>query len=388
MNRNKLLQFASSQFESIYGKKPTCAAYAPGRVNIIGEHTDYNGGLVMPCAIDYGTVVVGTFNSDNVFRFRSYNIPYAQEELDLSTPITRYENSWTNYLRGVIKVFLAKGITLRGMDIFVYGDIPHGAGLSSSASLEVSFAAFINGVFDLNFTQSDLALIAQRAEHFAGCNCGIMDQMVSSCAKEGNLLKLDCETLNIEYIPFLADLDIMIINSAVKHDLVEGEYNQRRKECENAAKIMNLKNLSKASLDDLAKNKDKLSAQEFKRARHVITENARCLATVKALKEGDFASLATTLRASHNSLRDDYEVSIEEIDFLVDTIYKFGSGKAAARITGGGFGGCVVALVQKGYAEQLHREVIEAYKEKYGIDAEVYFTKAANGAQYLPITKL
>lgn len=383
MSKDLLIRNAQTQFEFIYSRKPTCYAYAPGRVNIIGEHVDYNDGFVMPCAIDFGTVVCGAKNNLNLIRIYSVDFSREIEEIDIFKPINAKQGEWSNYLRGVVKVFVSKGITLRGMDILIKGDVPLGAGLSSSASLEVSFATLINGLFELNFSEQEIALFSQKAEHFTGCNCGIMDQMASACAKENHLLLIDCKSLECSNIPFSDDLDILIINSNVKHSLVESEYNQRRKECERASEKLQVHKLRDASFDDLQKAKDNLTQLEYKRAKHVITENLRTFATVDALKCNDFKRVSQLLKESHLSLKDDYQVSIEEIDFIVDYLYEIGGDKVGARITGGGFGGCVVALIKKGFAQVISSKIKEAYLNKFGKKINTYLTSPSQGAFFI-----
>lgn len=379
---NELINKTLVSFAACFNKSnATAYAFAPGRVNIIGEHTDYNDGFVMPCAIDFGTVVCGARNDQNLIRMVALDFWNDIDIIDLSQPVELKKNgSWCNYLRGVVKVFLDEGFKLHGCDIAISGNVPLGAGLSSSASLEVAMGAFLNGFNNLGITSKEIALLGQRAEHFAGCNCGIMDQMISATGKKDHAVLIDCRSLDLQNVPVPNNLSIMIVNSKVKHDLVAGEYNTRREQCENAAKILGVSKLRDASLSMLEAKKGEMTDVVFRRARHVIGDCVRCQEAIEAFKSGDISSLSRILGSAHRSLRDDFEVSIPEIDFIVDTIYKLGGTQVASRITGGGFGGCVVALMPHDMVETVKQEVLKEYKAKYNIVADVYVCTPSDGA--------
>ena len=385
----KLIQ----EFKKLYGKADGLRTYfAPGRVNLIGEHTDYNGGHVFPCALTLGTYAVVRNREDNKLRFYSMNFAsqgIISSLLDHLVPDDG--SSWTNYPLGVIWAFEKRGFKLtHGLDIAIYGNIPSGSGLSSSASLEVLTGLIIKDTFDFSeVTMPEIALIGQDSEnHFCGCNCGIMDQFASAMGKKDHAIFLDTNTLHYEYAPVkLKDEKIVITNSKVKHSLVNSAYNDRRLECETALKELQ-KVTSISSLGDLSeiafeKYKDAITSPIVrKRAKHAVYENQRTIRAVSALKNNNVELFGQLMNASHESLRYDYEVSCEEIDFLVDLAQAM-PGVIGSRITGGGFGGCTVSIVKNDTVEHFIDSIGKEYLKRTGHKAEFYVVDIGDGARIL-----
>lgn len=380
-------------FQELYGAEGDIRTYfAPGRVNLIGEHTDYNGGHVFPCALTLGTYAVARKRQDRTIRFYSTNfadLGVITTSLDDLTPYK--EADWTNYPKGVMWAFEGRGMKLPcGLDIAICGDIPNGSGLSSSASLEVLTGLMLKDMFDFqDLTHIDLALIGQYSENnFNGCNCGIMDQFASAMGKKDHAIFLDTNTLKYEYAPVkLPDAKIVIINSKVKHSLVDSAYNDRRNECETALKelqtvagINTLGDLTEAEFEYL-KPAIKDETRE-KRAKHAVYENQRAIKAVEALKNNEIELFGELMNASHTSLRDDYEVSCEEIDILVDLAQKT-PGVIGSRITGGGFGGCTVSIVKNEAVDHFIASIGATYEEKVGHPAEFYVVDIGEGARRL-----
>ena len=379
-------------FQKLYHTEADLPVYfAPGRVNLIGEHTDYNGGHVFPCALTLGTYGMILPMEDRVLRFYSMNFSRAgviESSLDDLTPSD--QAGWTNYPKGVMWTFAKRGCPIpKGADILIYGDIPAGSGLSSSASLEVLTGLMLRETFGFDFTNQDLALIGQYSENnFNGCNCGIMDQFASAMGKKDCAIFLDTNTLNYEYAPVkLEDAKIVITNSNVKHSLVGSAYNDRRNECETA-----LKDLQKvadiASLGDLTEEQfEKLKIHIVdpicqRRAKHAVYENQRTIQAVKALKENRIDEFGKLMNASHISLRDDYEVSCKETDILAELAWTI-PGVIGSRITGGGFGGCTVSIVKNDAVDTFIDTIKPAYKKQTGIDAVFYIVDIGDGARKL-----
>ena len=379
-------------FQKLYHTEADLPVYfAPGRVNLIGEHTDYNGGHVFPCALTLGTYGMILPREDRVLHFYSMNFSRAgviESSLDDLTPSDQAE--WTNYPKGVMWTFAKRGCPIpKGADILIYGDIPAGSGLSSSASLEVLTGLMLRETFGFDFTNQDLALIGQYSENnFNGCNCGIMDQFASAMGKKDCAIFLDTNTLNYEYAPVkLEDAKIVITNSNVKHSLVGSAYNDRRNECETA-----LKDLQKvadiASLGDLTEEQfEKLKIHIVdpicqRRAKHAVYENQRTIQAVKALKENRIDEFGKLMNASHISLRDDYEVSCKETDILAELAWTI-PGVIGSRITGGGFGGCTVSIVKNDAVDTFIDTIKPAYKKQTGIDADFYIVDIGDGARKL-----
>lgn len=374
---------AAAAFEEKFGAKPEMMSYAPGRVNIIGEHTDYNDGFVMPCAIKFGTAIAARKNGTDRMRVLAVDVNGEYDEFTVTADMDKHESkTWSNYLRGVTKLICERGCKFEGLDVAIAGDVPLGAGLSSSASLEVAFGNLISQAYGLGIELQDIALIGQAAEAFIGCKCGIMDQTISACGKKGCVMRLDCRTLDKQHVKVPDGLEILIVNSNVKHALVGGEYNERRAQCEKAAAVLGVKALRDATMEMLDAKKSELDDVTYRRARHVITEDDRVLAAVKAFESGDLAKLAQLMYASHCSMRDDFEITIPEIDGLVEIIRKAIGENAAVRMTGGGFGGSVVALVEPSKVEKVKAAIDAEYEKLSGRKATIIETYAADGANF------
>jgi len=366
--------------------------FAPGRVNLIGEHTDYNGGHVFPCALTLGTYGVVRKREDNILRFYSENLKEVGViETSLKDLIPSEKANWTNYPKGVLWTFEKRGYQIeKGFDLLIYGDIPNGSGLSSSASLEVLTGIIVkelNGFTDLSMI--DIALIGQYAENnFNGMNCGIMDQFASAMGKKDHAIFLNTADLSYEYADIkLEKAKIVITNSKVKHSLVDSKYNERRSECEKAleelkseAKIETLGDLTEEEFEGL-KHLIRDSTRQ-KRAKHAVYENQRTLKAVEALKNKDIETFGVLMNASHISLRDDYEVSCDEIDVLVETAWEQ-TGVIGSRITGGGFGGCTVSIVKDDAITAFMENIEAVYKRKVGHAPEFYIVDIGEGAKKL-----
>ena len=391
--QEKIIKNLKEQFTKIYGGDPAGIYFAPGRVNMIGEHTDYNGGHVFPCALSMGTYAAASRRDDHRIHLASLNIRNGEVS---EFTIDSYKKTtkglrWTDYPMGVIWAIDQRGDKLTsGADILFFGNIPAGSGLSSSASLEVLTGLVIRDLFGFgDITQVDLAKIGQQAENeYVGMNCGIMDQFASAMGKQDHAIFLDTSTLEYTYGPLkLEDASIVITNSNVKHQLASSEYNVRRAECEEALKkIQTVKNV--ASLGQL-------TCEEFeevrhvignpvveKRAKHAVYENQRTLAAVKALERNDIEAFGRLMNESHVSLRDDYAVSCPEIDYLTETAWTI-PGVIGSRITGGGFGGCSVSIIKNDAIEAYKEAVTMPYKEKFGLNLEFYVAEPGEGARKL-----
>lgn len=379
------------KFEEVFGAGGDIREYfSPGRVNLIGEHTDYNGGHVFPCALTLGTYGLARKREDGKIRFYSANMAdRAPDVPDLSDLTYREEYGWANYPLGVVWALREqKGLILdRGFDLAVYGDIPNGSGLSSSASLEVLTGVVIRDLYGFEgLTNIDLALIGQYGEnHFNGCNCGIMDQFAVAMGRKDAAIFLDCADLSYEYAPIrLADAKILISNSKVKHSLVESAYNDRRNECAEALRdlqsVLSVRSLGELDAATFEAHADRIKDPVCRRrARHAVCENQRTIRAVEALKEGRIEEFGRLMNASHISLRDDYEVSCPEVDILVEEAWKI-SGVIGSRITGGGFGGCTVSLVRNDAIDSFMEQVGSAYRQKTGIEADFYVVEIGDGA--------
>ena len=389
MMKEKLIQ----QFQDLYkGEGEIRAYFAPGRVNLIGEHTDYNGGHVFPCALTLGTYGIVRNRDDRKLRFYSANFDkLGVIETSLDELVSDPKANWTNYPKGVMWAFEKRGYKLaHGLDILIYGNIPNGSGLSSSASLEVLTGIILKDTFGFDdVSMVDIALIGQDSENnFNGCNCGIMDQFASAMGKKDHAIFLDTNTLHYEYAPVaLEDAKIVITNSKVKHSLVDSAYNDRRNECETALKelkaVTNISSLGELSEEAYEEHKDAIKdAVRQRRAKHAVYENQRTIRAVEALKNQDVELFGKLMNASHESLRYDYEVSCEEIDILVDLAQAM-PGVLGSRITGGGFGGCTVSIVKNDAVDTFVSEIGKAYREKVGHDAEFYVVDIGDGASVI-----
>ena len=374
----------------IFGNEGDVRSYfAPGRVNLIGEHTDYNGGHVFPCALTIGTYGIARKREDRKIRFYSANFSkLGVIETSLDDLVPSEKAGWTNYPKGVMWTFEKRGYKLTGgVDFLIWGNIPNGSGLSSSASLEVLTGVMLRDLFGFDeITMQDLALIGQYSENnFNGMNCGIMDQFASAMGKKDCAIFLDTSNLNFEYAPVkLPDAKIVITNSKVKHSLVGSAYNDRRNECETALKdlqkVTDIQTLGDLTEEEFEAHKDAIQDPVCRvRAKHAVYENQRTIKAVNALKENNIEEFGRLMNASHVSLRDDYEVSCEDIDILVDLAWQI-PGVIGSRITGGGFGGCTVSIVKNDAVDTFIDTIGKQYKEKVGHEAEFYVVEIGDGA--------
>lgn len=382
MINQTILAALKDNFVDHYGQQPKHIFQAPGRVNLIGEHTDYNDGFVLPCAIDYQTLIAVTPRTDKTVRVVAADYGNQTDEFEISTDIQPHPDQlWSNYVRGVTKHLATRGLNFGGLDMVITGNVPQGAGLSSSASLEVAVGETFRSLFDLPISQQDVALNGQEAENqFVGCNCGIMDQMVSACGEKNKALLLDCRSLQSELISMPTDLSVMIINSNVKRGLVDSEYNTRREQCEEAARILGVPALRDVSLEVLHDKQHLLPEVVYRRAHHIVSENQRTLDAAKALTSADYASLSRLMADSHVSMRDDFEITVSPIDYIVTLLNELIGDRGGVRMTGGGFGGCVVALLPEDLVDEAKAQLAGHYFNQTGYREDIYICTASQGA--------
>lgn len=363
--------------------------FSPGRVNLIGEHTDYNGGFVFPCALDFGTYAVVKKREDKIFRMYSKNFEnLGIIEFNLDNLVYEKKDDWANYPKGVVKTFLDRNYKIdTGFDVLFFGNIPNGAGLSSSASIEVLTAIILKDLFKLDVNMIEMVKICQATENnFIGVNCGIMDQFAVGMGKKDNAILLDCNTLKYEYVPVkLKNMSIVIANTNKKRGLADSKYNARRADCQAAVKTLNkngvnIKYLGELTVAEFEKVKHLLTDEDqLKRATHAVTENERAKVAVEFLKKDDIAEFGKLMNKSHISLRDDYEVTGLELDSLVEAAWEE-KGTVGSRMTGAGFGGCTVSIVENDYVDSFIKNVGKKYKEKTDLEASFYIANIGNGA--------
>lgn len=380
------------KFEELFGDANGVNVYfAPGRVNLIGEHTDYNGGHVFPCALTIGTYAAVRKRADRKLNFYSMNfVELGIMESSLDDLIPSDAAGWTNYPKGVMWAFAERGMKMDcGLDVVLNGNIPNGSGLSSSASLEVLTGYYLRDLYGFDVTNIDLAKIGQYSENnFNGMNCGIMDQFASAMGKKDHAIFLDTADLSYEYAPLVLDgAKIVVTNSNVKHSLVNSEYNVRRSECEKALEelqtVVKINGLGDLTEEQFEANKTAIKDEvRVKRAKHAVYENQRTIRAVEALKKNDLTLFGQLMNASHVSLRDDYQVSCDEIDVLVEEAWKV-DGVIGSRITGGGFGGCTVSIVKDEAVENFKEKVGTAYQQRVGKQADFYVVEIGNGPSRL-----
>lgn len=375
------------KFEETFSNRATDPVFffSPGRVNLIGEHTDYNNGYVLPCALNYGTYLAAAPNNDNKLRLHTLNFDYSLEcDID---KITRDENGeWVNYPLGIAMEFLNRGIKLRGLDMLYFGNIPNGAGLSSSASIEMVTAVAFDHFASSAIDRLEMVKLSQGAENnFVGMNCGIMDQFAVGFGEKNKALFLNCDTLEYRTVPLdLGNYQLIITNTNKRRGLTDSKYNERRSQCEEAVSIIsrnrNIDHLSQLSIDDLPMVKELVTDPViYKRAKHVITENNRVLEAVKELHSGNLNKFGELMNASHDSLKDDYDVTGVELDTLVYEARKI-SGVIGSRMTGAGFGGCTVSLVSKSEVKNFTEVLSDNYSQKTGLKADFYTPTIGQGA--------
>jgi len=380
------VRHVAEAFSAKFGREPAWLVTAPGRVNLIGEHTDYNDGFVLPMAIDRSVVMAGGLSGCTDFRVHSLELAETRE-FRADDPDGRKNGDWTNYLRGVVDGCRAVDLWAGPLDLALSSDVPIGGGLSSSAALEVAMATMVEAATGRALGGKKKALLAQKAEHdYAGVPCGIMDQFASALCREDHLMLLDCRSAEPEMVPFTdPGIAVLIINSNVKHELTGGEYSERRNQCEQVAEHLGVSALRDATLEQLESAKSGLDDVLYRRARHVISENARTLEAASAFATGRWQRAGELMVGSHVSLRDDFEVSCPELDILVELALSVGaeSGVYGSRMTGGGFGGCTVTLARKESVHNIANTVGRKYAERTGIEPVIYVSRPARGAHIL-----
>ena len=379
------------KFKEVFGKDAEQQFFAPGRVNLIGEHTDYNGGNVFPCAIDKGTYGLVSKRADRTFRMYSENFAdLGVMEFTLDELVNDKKHDWANYPKGVIKMFVEEGFKIdSGFDFLVSGNIPNGAGLSSSASIEMLTGIVLKDLFHLSIDPIAMALLGKKVENlFIGVNSGIMDQFAIAMGKKDNAILLDCNTLKYDYVPVvLKDEVIVIANTNKRRGLADSKYNERRAECDEALAELQtklpIKALGELSIEEFEANKDLIKSPiRQKRAKHAVYENQRTLKAQKELSAGNLAEFGKLMNQSHISLRDDYEVTGVELDTLAALAWEQ-PGVVGSRMTGAGFGGCTVSIVKKDKVDDFIKNVGEAYKNKIGYPADFYIAAVSEGARKL-----
>jgi galactokinase len=378
---------AAARFRQMFGSTPRIFR-APGRVNVIGEHTDYNDGFVMPAALEFYTWVAAARREDRVIE--AYSDHFDEKiSLSLDELVGPPRKHWSDFIRGVAAVLQDAGYKLAGANLVIYGEVPLGAGLSSSASLEVAAALALSSLSGIDVPRLELAKLCQKAEHeFVGTRCGIMDQFVAVHGAAGHALMLDCRSLEYELLPLQHDLRLVVCNSMVRHELASGEYNRRRADCEEGVKLLQphlrgIRALRDVSLADLEAWERVLPSTVYRRCRHVVTENQRVLGAAKALQSSDVGRFGRLMYESHATLRHDYQVSCRELDLLVE-LASSSHGVYGARMTGGGFGGCTVNLLRADACESFREHMSRAYREATGIVPEIYVCEPGQGAQAWP----
>ncbi|MBV7434981.1 galactokinase [Cardiobacteriaceae bacterium TAE3-ERU3] len=364
-----------------YGQDAVVVTRSPGRVNLIGEHTDYNDGFVLPCAIDCYTEVSVSLSNDKQNCILAADFD-GEDCYELSAARPAKTDGWADYVRGMVWLLIERfGVPDQGFQMVISGNVPTGAGLSSSASLEIAVGSALCRLYGWTISGEDLALLAQRAENeFVGCRCGIMDQFISALGEKNSALLIDCRSLAHEAVPMPEALAVMVLDSKIKRGLVGSEYNLRREQCERAAQALGVKALRDADMAQLDAHRDQLDEVDYRRARHVITENARTLNMRGALRHHDVAQISKLMAESHASMRDDFEITVPAIDALVSLVDGVIGEQGGVRMTGGGFGGCVVALVPLHLVDDVRAVIAREYpKHSGGIDAEVHVFHAVEG---------
>lgn len=387
MAKTERLRKAFTELYGTIGNEPGLF-FAPGRVNLIGEHTDYNGGFVFPCAIQYGTYLLVRTTGDNIIKLASLNNP-EKTEIPVTEHFSKENVRWFNYPLGIFEQFVEKGVRLAGIELLYYGDIPNNAGLSSSASIEMVTAFALNSVFNAGLDMLDLVKMSQQAEHvFAGVNCGIMDQFAVGMGTAGHAIFLNCNTLEYKLVPVpLSGYRLIIANSNKLRSLADSKYNERVAECQVAVAFLSerfaISKLGDLGFPQFFKSQDDIPDPVVRRrARHVIGENQRVLASVSSLLKNDLPQFGELMNASHDSLRDDYEVTGSELDALVEESRKI-SGVLGSRMTGAGFGGCTVSLVSEDAVPVFIEKVGEEYRSRTGLNADFYIAEIGPGVRRL-----
>ncbi|TRX01856.1 galactokinase [Flavobacterium gawalongense] len=378
-----LIKKTNTFFKETFGAEPQKIVLSPGRINIIGEHVDYNDGYVLPAAID--KIICFAFEKSNSNTSRIIAIDLDDEfEMDVTGSMELTDNVWTNYIRGVVNQLKINGFEFEGFNCVFSSNIPVGSGLSSSAALECGFLFGINELFNLNIKPIDIALMGQKAEHWVGINCGIMDQFSSVMGQENKVIKIDCRTLEYEYHDAnFSDYSLILFDSNVKHSLFSSAYNTRREECEEGLSILKNNFPAVNSFRDCTESqvlsvKDKMSENVFKRSLFAVKEIKRVIQACEALDKGDIETLGRLMFETHEGLSADYEVSCAELDMIVDTLKKE-EAVVGSRLMGGGFGGCTINLIKKGHEEAIKKKLSALYFDAFGIELKIYDVKIGNG---------
>lgn len=386
-----MLEKLYDKFKELFGYEAESKFFSPGRVNLIGEHTDYNGGHVFPCAIHRGTYALVKKRDDKKFRMYSENFEnLGIIEFLLDNLVNEKKHKWVNYPKGVVKMFIEAGYKIdSGFDVLFYGNIPNGSGLSSSASIEIVTSIILKDLYNLDIDMVEMVKLSQKAENqFIGVNSGIMDQFAVGMGKKDNAILLDCNTLKYSYAPVILKDEVLVIgNTNKKRGLADSKYNERRAECEEALKDLqkelDIQSLGELSIEEFNKN-EKLIKNEInrKRAKHAIYENQRTIKAQKELMEGNLEEFGRLMNESHVSLRDDYEVTGIELDTMVEIAWNQ-EGVIGSRMTGAGFGGCTISIVKKDAVDKFIENVGKEYKERVGLDADFYVVNISDGAKKL-----
>ncbi|MGJ1445075.1 galactokinase [Sphingobacterium spiritivorum] len=377
------IQNIQDNFYNHFQQHSSIIVKSPGRINIIGEHTDYNDGFVLPAAINKAVYVAIAPRQDN--NICLYAADFREMFQVSAADLQPAEMGWPNYILGVVDQLQKRGLHVGGFNLFIDGDVPAGAGLSSSAAVECATAFALNELFSLNLSRIDIARIGQLAEHtYVGVKCGIMDQFASVLSEKDQVFRLDCRSLAYEYFPLeLGEYMILLLNTNVKHSLGDSQYNKRREKCElgvswireNYPEVKSLRDVTIEMLDEVVKNRDE---DVYIKCRYVVEENLRVVAACQAMEKGDLVSLGQHIYASHKGLSKAYQVSCEELDFLVDATYAYPD-VLGARMMGGGFGGCTINLVKKDFSDQFIKEISESYQQQFGVSLTPYIVETADG---------
>tara|TARA_R110002096_G_scaffold436096_2_gene667473 strand:- start:53933 stop:55093 length:1161 start_codon:yes stop_codon:yes gene_type:complete len=385
MNSARLIEKVQSAHQTLYGKPASHTSLAPGRVNLLGEHTDYNDGFVLPAAIDFFTCVSGTANDGGSVSVTALDFDGDVDHFDPQIEILPSDSAkWKNYIRGAFHILKKSGYPVLGCDLTISGNIPKAAGLSSSASLEVALLNTLSELFKLDLSKTEISILGQKIEiEYVGLSCGIMDQLSCACGQKGHALMIDCQDLNINSVSIPPSLSLMIVNSNVERQLTNSGYNDRRRDCEMAADLLGINSLREISLRQFRERVDILPPRVAKRVEHVLTENDRVVGMVSALDEGNTARISKLMAESHHSMSNHYEITTPEIDFLVKIIDIVVGKQGGVRMTGGGFGGCVIALLPDNLITDVQDAIDRQYEAKTSLISTTYICRSTDGVKLI-----